>query len=60
MKSETVELDRSYERALAKLNLKVEYGFDDSDTVLTVPIQVVRDAVTVPLPKSMLATLPFP
>ncbi|GEM_PF-5851406 len=60
MKSETVELDRSYERALAKLNLKVEYGFDDTDTVLTVPIQVVRDAVTVPLPKAMLATLPFP
>jgi hypothetical protein len=60
MKSETVELDRSYERALAKMNLKVEYGIDESDSALTVPIQVVRDAVTIPLPKAMLATLPLP
>jgi len=59
MKSETVQLDRAYERALASMNLRVEYGMDDSDTVLTVPIQVVREAVTVPLPKAMLATLPL-
>ncbi len=58
MKSETVQLDRAYERALEKMNLTVEYGLDDNDTVLTVPIQVVRNATTVPLPKTMLATLP--
>lgn len=58
MKSESVQLDRAYETALAKMNLKVEYGVDDNDTVLTVPIQVVREAVTVPLPRSLLATLP--
>lgn len=58
MKSETVQLDRAYERALEKMNLTVEYGVDDNDTVLTVPIQVVRNATTVPLPKTMLATLP--
>ena len=57
MKSETVELDRAYETALAKMNLKVEYG-EDADSVLTVPIQVIRQAKTVPLPKSMLETLP--
>ena len=56
MKSETVELDGSYERALAKMNLKVEHGID-GNTVLTAPIQVIRDAITVPLPKLMLATL---
>ena len=58
MKSETVELDRAYAQALAKLGLKIEYGTDDSDSALTVPIQVVRNATTVPLPKSMLASLP--
>lgn len=58
MKSETVELDRAYAAALAKMNLKVEYGVDDNDTVLTVPIAVIRKAETVPLPRSMLATLP--
>ncbi|MGE0397247.1 MAG: hypothetical protein AB7T06_11045 [Kofleriaceae bacterium] len=43
---------------MEKMNLTVEYGVDDNDTVLTVPIQVVRNATTVPLPKTMLATLP--
>ncbi|MFN0253535.1 MAG: hypothetical protein ACKV2T_42090 [Kofleriaceae bacterium] len=57
MKSETVVLDRTYEQALKKLNLRVEYGVDDHD-MMTVPIQVVRGTATVPLPKSMLATLP--
>lgn len=58
MKSETVQLDRAYESALAKMNLKVEYGVDTSDTALTLPIQVVREAITVPLPKAMLASIP--
>lgn len=58
MKSETVVLDRAYERALAKMNLKVEYGVDDNDTALTVPVAVVRDVTTIPLPKAWLATLP--
>ncbi len=59
MKSETVVLDRAYERALAKMNLEVEHGVDADEAVLTVPIQVVRNAVTVPLPKAMLETLPL-
>jgi hypothetical protein len=59
MKSETVVLDRAYERALEKLNLEVEYGIHDGDRVMTVPIQVVREAVTVPLPRAMLASLPL-
>jgi hypothetical protein len=59
MKSETVVLDRAYERALEKLNLEVEYGIQDGDRVMTVPIQVVREAVTVPLPRAMLASLPL-
>ncbi len=58
MKSESIQLDSAYERALVKMNLKVEYGVDNSDSLITVPIQVVREAVTIPLPKAMLATLP--
>lgn len=58
MKSETVVLDRAYERDLARMNLQVEYGVDDTDTVLAVPVAVVRNVTTIPLPKSMLASLP--
>ena len=63
MKSKTVELDRAYERALARMNLKVEYGVfagEPEDTEMTVPIQVVRAAITVPLPREILASLPLP
>jgi hypothetical protein len=53
----TIQLDSAYERALAKKNLKVERGYDDSDTALTVKLAVIKTSVTTPLPREFLASL---
>jgi hypothetical protein len=60
MKSQPVakiQLDKSYERALASRNLVVEHGYDDSDTALTIRLGVIKASVTTPLPREFLASL---
>lgn len=53
----TIQLDSAYEQALAKRNLKVEHGYDDSDTALTIKLAVIEASITTPLPREFLASL---